>query len=214
MALTDALILDEIQRVVIESPDFGATWPSGLWTREEVVSYANQRQDRFLKETLCAVSWLPLPIMPGQSQQTLPENWLATRNAFLVDSTEARMEPLAPLTRREADLLLSDWNRTQGTPLGYLQEIWGTRQLTFVPTPATGGVLHLFAAVVGEVLSGLGVALSVPDECAPYVVYGILANMFGKQGRAFDEARRRYCEARYTEGIELTQALLSSVVVS
>lgn len=212
MAVTDRQLLEQLQRLLIEAPDLGASWPSGLWTVAEVIGYANNRQDRFLKETLLITSWLSMPISPQQSQQDLPDGWLATRNAFLTEAGQTL--PLSPLGRREADNMLPGWETNYDRPIGYLTEEWATRQIALVPAPLTGGVLHLFAALVGMVLDGSGMPLSVPDECEPYLMYGVLADMFGKQGRAYDQPRAAYCEARYDEGVQLTQALLKSVVIS
>lgn len=210
--MTDQELLEELQRALIEPPDLGATWPSGLWTTAEVVGYANQRQDRMLKETLAVVSWLDTPLAPGQSQQDLPDGWLATRNAFLV--YQAATVPLSPISRREADLMLPDWGASLGRPQWYIEEEWATRQVSLVPPPAVGGVLHLYAALVGNALDGTGIDLTIPDEFAPYLWYGVLADMFGKQGRAFDQPRAQYCEARYQEGVQLGQVLLQAVVIS
>lgn len=212
MLLTDQDVLEEVQRAVIEPPDLGATWPSGLWTAAEVLGYLNQRQDRLLKETLLITSWLDTPIVPQQSQQDLPDGWLATRNAFIVSQGET--VPLSPVSRREADLMEPDWAITNGRAQWYIEEEWATRQISLVPAPAVGGVLHLYAALVGAVMDGSGVQLTVPDELAPYLFYGVLADMLGKQGRAYDQPRAAYCEARWQEGVQLGQALLQSVLIS
>lgn len=211
--MTDQELLDDLQRLVIEPPDLGATWPSGLWTRAEILGYANQRQDRYLKATLIQTSWLDSPLVPGQSQQDLPDGWLATRNAFVGDGSTTST-PLSPVSRREADSLLPSWQTTPGTSQWYLTEEWATRQISLVPVPAVGGVLHLYAALVGATLDGTGIWLTVPDECVPYLTYGVLADMFGKQGRAYDGPRAAYCEERFEEGIQLGRALLQSVVTS
>lgn len=209
--MTDQELLEEVQRAVIEAPDLGVTWPSGLWTAAEVLSYVNQRQDRFLKETLLVTSWLDSGITAGQSQQDLPDGWLATRNAWLQDGNTST--PLSPVTRREADLLSADWMTNLGKAQWYISEEFATRQIALVPTPLTGGVLHLYAALVGAVMDGSGIFLTIPDDCAPYLYYGVLADMFGKQGRAYDAPRAAYCEERFTEGVQLAQALLKAVVI-
>lgn len=212
MAILDTEFMEQLQRMLIEAPDAGATWPSGLWTRAEVLGYINNRQDRFLKETLLISSWLSTPVSPGQSQQDLPESWLATRNAFIVQ--DGHTLPLRPVSRREADCMLPEWETDLGTPLGYISEEWATRQMALVPAPLVDGVLHLFAALVGAVVDGSGIQLTIPDDCEPYLMYGVLADMFGKQGRAYDAPRATYCESRFDEGVQLAQALLKSVVVS
>lgn len=210
--ITDQELLEEIQRLVIEPPDLGATWPSGMWTAPEIVGYGNQRQDRLLKETLAVVSWFETPIAPGQSQQDLPDGWLATRNAFLVGGGET--VPLSRIGRREADLMLPGWGTNLGRAQWFIEQELATRQLCLVPAPLTGAVLHLYAALVGATLDGTGIWLTIPDDFAPYLAYGILADMLGKQGRAYDAPRAAYCEARFTEGVQLGQALLQAVVIS
>jgi hypothetical protein len=210
--ITDQELLEGLQRLVIEPPDLGATWPSGLWTTDEILGYANQRQDRLLKESLVATSWLDMPFIAQQSQQNLPDGWLATRNAFTVIAGTAR--PLSPIARWEADLLLHTWQTSSGIPQWYISEEWATRQIALVPVPQVAGVLHLYAALVGQVLDRSGIALTIPDELAPYLEYGILADMLGKQGRAYDRPRSEYCEVRFAEGVALSRALLKAVVIS
>ena len=212
MAVTDLEFMEQLQRMVLEAPDFGATWPSGLWTRAEILGYANNRQDRFLKETLLVTSWLATPVIAQQAQQDLPDGWLATRNAFIVEA--GHTYPLSPVTRREADCMLPGWESDYNTSKWYIAEEIATRQFSLVPAPLTGGVLNLFAALVGTVLDGTGTWLTVPDECEPYLMYGVLADMFGQQGRAYDAPRAAYCEARFDEGVQLAQALLKGVVIS
>lgn len=211
--MIDQEVLDEIQRAVLESPDSGATWPSGLWTLAEVLNYLNERQDRFLKETVLITSWLDLnPVTANQAAQNLPDGWLATRLAFYDDGAETR--PLQRFSREEADAMLPGWETDYGIPLGYISEERATRQVLLVPPPDEAGILHLFAALVGNPMDQSGIDLTIPDEFAPYLYYGVLADMFAKQGRAFDPARRDYCEARFQEGVALAQALLRGVIMS
>lgn len=210
--ITDQQLMDELQRAVIEPPDSGATWPSGLWTTAEILGYCNQRQDRLLKDTLVATSWLDTPMVAQQAQQDLPDGWLATRNAFVTVAGEAT--PLSPVTRREADLMDAGWAQAPDLPQWYISEELATRQIVLVPPPLQQGVLRLYAALVGTVLDRSGIALTIPDELEPYLWYGVLADMFGKQGRAYDAPRAAYCEARYAEGVALGQALLKAVVIS
>jgi hypothetical protein len=212
VAVLDTELLEQLQRMLIEAPDSGATWPSGLWTRAEVLGYVNNRQDRFLKETLLITSWLAAAVVPGTSQQDLPDGWLATRNVFITEA--GHTYPVSPVSRREADCMLPTWQSDFGRSLWYISEEWATRQISLVPAPLTGGVLNVFAALVGAAVDGTGLELTIPDECEPYLMYGVLADMFGKQGRAYDAPRASYCESRYVEGVQLAQALLKSVVIS
>jgi len=47
--------------------------------------------------------------------------------------------------------------------------------------------------------------LPVPGNFVPYIKYGTMADMLSKEGEAHDEDRAKYCEGRFTEGIELAK---------
>ncbi len=47
------------------------------------------------------------------------------------------------------------------------------------------------------------------DTFAVYLIYGILAKIFGTDGETKDELRRDYCRARYDEGVMLAQAIMN-----
>ncbi len=49
----------------------------------------------------------------------------------------------------------------------------------------------------------------IPDSCALYLKYGILARIFGMDGEMKDLAKSQYCSERYGEGISLWAAILS-----
>jgi hypothetical protein len=210
--VTDQELLDDLQRLVIEPPDLGVTWPSGLWTAAEVLGYLNQRQDRWLKETLGIVSWLAQPVVVATPEQPLPGTWLATR--VLLFDTGSQSHPLLRYSRTEADRMQQDWRLTPGIPSGYVEQELATKQVSLVPAPLVSGLLLLFAALSGNPMDGTGIQLTMPDDFSPYLLYGVLADMFGKQGRAYDETVCTYCTERWDEGVELARALLDAVEVS
>jgi len=82
MAFTDQQIEQQIQYTVIEPPDLGATWPSGLWTAAEVVDYLNQRQHRFLKDTHLQIGLANIPVTQGTSLYDLPDDWIDGQGAL------------------------------------------------------------------------------------------------------------------------------------
>ena len=47
----------------------------------------------------------------------------------------------------------------------------------------------------------------LPDSFLPYLKYGILALVFGRDGETRDPLRQNYCASRYQEGINLGQAI-------
>ena len=210
--MTDQALLDAVQRAVIEPPDEGANWPSGLWTPAEVLGYLNQRQQRFLQETLVAAGWVDLPLPAATPILQLPDAWLATLHAMT--DIAGQTAPITGMSRTEADLLIPDWPQSFDRPLGYTELQTGTVSWQLLPPALQDGTLHLFGSWLAQTLDGSGIDLGIPDELAIYLFYGTLADMLGKQGRAYDEPRRAYCEERWEEGIAVGRAMVEAIRVN
>lgn len=213
MSFTDQQLLSEIQQLTIEPVvDDGLTWLAGLWTLDEVLGYANQRQQRFLADTCLVGGWLQMPCA-AQSIQELDEDVLFVEHVIYEDGNPGLCTPLLPLSQFSADLSVPGWaGETASAPLGYLTQQAGTRELSLVPAPTTAGLLHLFGVFLAETLDRSGVQITLPDEWEPYLRYGIMADMFGKQGEAYDQPRAQYCEARWQEGVESAKAILQAMI--
>jgi hypothetical protein len=212
VSYSDRQLLADIQRLRIEpTVDDGLSWVSGLWTLTEVLGYANQRQQNFLALSAITGGWFD-QVAPAAEVQTLDDELVLVGHAIYEDAN-AVCSPLNPLSRFSADLSLGPWiGTTQLRPYGYLFEQTGTGTISLVPPPSGVGRLHLFGVVLADILDRSGVLLNVPDEWVPYVRFGILADMLGKQGEAYDAPRAEYCEQRYQEGIDAAKAVLEAMI--
>src|SRR5258706_14443727 len=74
--MTDQELLTDLQYKLIEPPDGGASWPSGLWTRLEVLTALNTRQGQFLRDTQAIVT--RVEIAAGPSTITLAADWIVS----------------------------------------------------------------------------------------------------------------------------------------
>lgn len=212
MSVTDADLLQEIQFAVIEPPDGGVTWPSGLWSSAEVLAYLNLRQDQLLKETLLLVGQeTEITVAEGVTRLDLPFDWLRTiRVLWLGDDGTVR--PLHRTDSFAADAGLSGWNTVEGLPSFYMDEEAGTLTIQIAPPPAGSGKLDLFYIPLGDPLTLAPDILNVPDECAWILKYGVLADMLGKDGEGRDVARAEYAQQRYDMGVEAVKMLMQGWV--
>jgi hypothetical protein len=223
MAVRDQAVLSEIQYAVIEPPDGGASWPSGLWTRDEVLGALNQRQDRLLRESLLLVGVatiqvsqfdgaaevdLPDAVVNGEGVIQLPADWLATF-AVVWRGTDGTVRDLLRTDTFEADHYDQAWAGESGTPLFYLDHDLGNRFMRIAPYPLvdSAGTIELWYIPLGAPMNGAEI-LTVPDELAPTLKYGVLADLLGKDGRARDPIRAEYCEQRFQMGIEAATLIL------
>lgn len=221
--MTDQEILTRLQYHLIEAPDGGVSWPSGLWTREEILSALNQRQSKFLKETLLLVQpaspdlavsaavALPPPStqLVGQTRVNLPTDLIRIVSLVWVDGSTGLIRELLRSDSFEADHAIPTWDQTPAAyPLVYMEYETPTLQVQIAPAPLNAGVLQLLYVPKGAVLAGGGTALAVPDEFGHAIQYGVLADMLSKDGRGKDPTRATYAEQRFTLAIDLARIIL------
>jgi len=208
MATSDQTMLSRVQVALIEPANGGQTWPSQLWSRDEVVAIANQRQDRFLKDTLLLGALATVAgINIGDHSITLPTDWLRTISVVWRGSNGTVRELMRSDTF-EADHVIEDWEAADGTPLAYAEYESPNLTLKIMPGPDVAGEIDLLYVPVGTPLNGNGELLIVPDELEHAIRYGILADLLSKDGRGKDSARAAYAESRFQLGIDLTRIVI------
>lgn len=217
MAVRDVDFLSQIQYQMMEttgippSPDGGANWPSGLWTRDEVLSYANLRQNRFLKNAFLILSQSPpVPIAIGQHLVPLPTDWIRTAGVVWMADADGKAINVSRSDAFDADHNLLNWETQTGVkPLVYMDDdAVQTLQIQIAPAPnQTGTISFLYVKLAAEI-NGNGVFLTLEDEYEAPLRYGVIADMLQKDGRGRDPNRADYAEQRYALGIEAANIIL------
>jgi hypothetical protein len=209
MSTTDRTILNEIQYQVVEPPNLGASYPSGLWTVAEISGYLTQRQNRILYETGCVVTRAePIVTMQNILRYNYPPTWLQTRRMMWEDANGVS-HPLLRSAIWALDYGLVSWEDVMSpAPLVFMDDITPTLQFQISPAGEDTGVLNVFFIQQGSVLSNTGVAVTIPDDLVWILKWGVLADMFGHAGRAQDPQRASYAESRFAMGIELVTNLI------
>lgn len=211
--MTDQALMTLLQQTMMEAPDGGTTWPSGLWSRAEVLAYMNERQNRLLKSCLFQLGLsAPIPLVPGQTRVALPQDWIATQDVVW----RGQNGYIRALTRGdafEADHGLGDWSGTRGTPLLYMDYDASVLELQIAPTPTVAGTLEILYVPQGAPLTGDGEVITLPTAYqAPVFKYSVLAEMFGKNGRGKNPEKAAYCQLREALGVQVAQILLNGWV--
>jgi len=212
MATLDTAILTDIQYVLLEPVDGGATFPSGLWTPDEVLDRLNERQDRFLKASRILVGIATLPAQAGVHQFALPSDWLSTLSVVW-EGNDGLIKELPRSDSFEADHGLPSWTMTRGTPQLYMDEDSPLLTIQIAPAPQVSGRLQILYIPQGVTLTGTGELLTVPDEFSESVAkYGTLADLFGKDGRGKNPEKAAYCEQRYALAQQVAGIILDGWV--
>lgn len=206
---TDRQILERLQYAVMEPPDLGATWPSGLWTQAEILDYLNTRQARFIKATRVLIGVANTPCPAGTPRIDLPSDWIGTLDVVW-RGQDGRVRNLIRSDSFEADHGDVLWETTRDTPWVYMDYDTPTLQLQIAPIPHVAGIVEVWYLAQAAPLDATGELLTVPDAFSSAACfYGALADMLGKDGRGKSPDRAAYCEARYQLGIDAAQIILS-----
>lgn len=194
--MIDQALLTELQYALVEPPDGGASWPSEIWTRQEVLDNINAGLRAILRDTQIVVQRTELSIGAGALSVALPIDWMAT---CLVGwrALDGTRTPLGPVDSFEADLALPSWETMPGTPVGYADLDGPSLTLRLVPTPLANGILELLYVALPPLVTGAGTPLPIPDEFASGIKYYTLSQLLSKVGRLMDPDRVVYCDKRY-----------------
>lgn len=205
-SVTDRTLLQEIQLHMLEPDTPAGTFISGKWTREEVLAYLNQRQRQFIRDTMLVLGLATVNTAAGALRNALPSNWVATRRAAWAPSTLGSVYQEVPKgdgwqADHSPDIRTWPTTLTSGRPSLYMDAELPHLEFQLAPAPSQAGTLELLQAEVPPTLTGEGVLLVVPDEFAPGIKYGAMADMLSKRGDGFDPERAAYCESRYEEAV-------------
>jgi hypothetical protein len=195
--MTDQDLLNGIQYNLVEPPNGGASFPSGLWFRDEVIATINTRQKKLLRDTHLLTQRVEQAVGASTDPVTLPTDLIATLQlVWRVTATGAR-SILTPSDAFEADLLVPTWQTVPATPIVYLDFDADTLTLRLAPIPDVAGTLEILYVAAPTAATGANRTLSLPDEFCDGVEWGVLADLLGKVGRGGDPQRAQYCSDRF-----------------
>jgi hypothetical protein len=208
MALTDQDILTEVQGLLAETENGGASYSSGMWTADEVLGYLDDRQQGVVTTTGLKLTRATLACAAGVLRHDLPADWIATQRLAWVRARDGRVFVLDRCDIWELDAALSGWRSALGTPQAYTDTDTPTLQVQVAPAPAEAGELRITYLALPTKPTGTGAPLTVPDEVAPGLVWGTIGRMLRKEGRAKDTARADAADQRYQLVVEAVKLLL------
>lgn len=206
--MIDQDVLELMQYELVEPPDGGASWPSGLWTRDEVINALNTRMRQYLRDTQAIATTASIPVLAGTNPINVPADWIATLAGVWVITSSGLRIPLSTSDAFEADLAVPTWEATPATPIVILDGDDGTLTVRLAPVPDANGTLELLYVALPQAANGNGVTLSIPDEMLDGIRKGALADLLGKVGRGNDPLRAQYCQERFEQTELLTEIIL------
>lgn len=208
--VTDQQVLSLLQLATLEPDDAGATWPSGMWTQAQVLQFLNNILRDFMHRTgiVSAISFITG--VANQGEYDLPQDMIDLRRiAWRFGLSGTGYVELYSTDTFEQDQNENDWPaNSQQVPVAYLLNLLASLTVRVTPVPNDLGEAEITTTPLGATADGSGIPLSVPDDWTPYIAWGVLGEMFAKEGEASDPERAQYCRERYEEGVELARFMV------
>jgi hypothetical protein len=133
-----------------------------------------------------------------------------------VDHVLYRGKLLQQVTAGELDRMIPAWESHTGAIQYWQQDRVPLKHIGLYRIPAVSetNALQLVGPTKPSISSyGLStVVTGLPDTLAPYLKYGMLDRVFGRDGETRDQMRQNYCRSRYEEGIAICRAIAEEIM--
>lgn len=206
LSVTDRELINDINLALME-PVISA-WAGG-WIGTEmfdlgtITSTLQEIRDEFLKLTGCLAT--QLQFFPVSQRTSLADTFIRILRADINEQGSTGPIPLQPADQVQVQTtsrssVIPGPKRPRAFSISY------TPQLTvdLWPPPATNSTLNLQAIETGGTLNptSLATVLKIPDDAAFILKYGVLQELFGRDGLARSPQMAQYCSQRYLDGLE------------
>lgn len=186
---------------------------SSITSLSEILKFARNRinQFQFLTGLVLTKGNFDLP-SPPINKLTVPDNLIDIIRATYYEQVDANnVDPILYYKLREEDeqslayqyrdafLTTIRIPKYYTTLLGNLNQVW------IYPPPNNLGALEIISVngVSPSEIINLNTKINLPNNLVPYIKWGVLADIFLKDGIGNDLLRGAYCLGRWNEGIQI-----------
>ncbi len=190
----------------------GATFPVGennnyFFSQAEVLGQISDSQNVFLTRAPIVLNVVTQDFQSAQKTSALPADCVQ------LERVAVGGKALWEQGQTSADLINKYWGQNApATP-----DWWFEDRVAFMTYGVTPIPLNAFAAELvyaqrdSEVLA-LNEGFLLPDPFLLYVMYGALAELFGKDGEQRDPARQAYCNQRFDLGVQVANRVYANIM--
>jgi hypothetical protein len=188
----------------LQEPTQGTGWlGTDQFTPSQVLNSIQYRRDRFMVESgmVLATSEVPGP-SPVTDTIDLAQSVIDVRFAAWKNSHSI----YSPMFRTDLFNTSARPNVVPGVPSEFITFPLRSLAMQVTPPPLDNGAIRLLTTNSGPALDPVTpTILGIPDDFVWVVKWGVLADLFGKEGPGNDPARAAYCESRWKDGINLSR---------
>jgi hypothetical protein len=206
--LTYQFILDAINLHLIENISL-INPTSEITNLTEILNFAQRRINQFQFETGLVLSKKLFTMNPPNNNAVIIDDEIINlvRIAF-VDLDELSNPKESFALRKEDEDNIGHFNRNAfnsitNRPTFYTSLLGNLNTIKIYPLPANLGELEIIS--VNGIARGssinLETVINLPNNLIPYIKWGVLADIYSKDGVGYNPAMASYCNQRWEEGL-------------
>ncbi len=214
MSTTDVYVANNVIYRMLENganpADFTQPAPllTNMFSKQEIIDSMDRVQQAFLLDTGMIVTRTSIVGQVGKNRYDVPTDSIRPRRLTWNDSSDLQTRVLTQVDTWELDTGATNWPSDRDIPIAWHENVLPQQTIAVAKTPLNAGTIGLLYVQLAAAITGAGVALVIPDDWTPYILYGTLAELLSSDGPSFDPVRANYCSTRYQEGVELALLVL------
>lgn len=215
-SLTYQFILDRINSILFEEiAELSPT--SDITSLDEILKFCRNRVNQYQLRTGLVITKqnIDMPAPPTNKKQINDEIINIIRVAFKDIADTSKLY----VVKKEDEASLSFnsdfvFNTTIKIPKFYASVLGTLNEIFLYPPPANLGQLEILSAngIPAQANITLASIVPLPNNLVPYILFGVLADVFAKDGVGNDLSRAAYCEERWEEGVVIGNNYTSALV--
>lgn len=224
-SLTYQFIIDRLNAILFE--EISTLNPTGqIITLDEILKFCRNRVNQFQFQTGLIISRDVVDLLsPPINEKIIADEIIDLIRVAYIDLSnnnlcyKLREEDEASLGYNSSNVFVT----TKRVPDYYTSALGTLNQIFLYPPPANLGKLEILSikGISAQTTISATTVIPLPNNLVPYILFGVLADVFAKDGVSFDLSRASYCEERWNEGIiigsnysSILQGYLNGVPIS
>lgn len=206
--LTYQYLLDAINFHLIESISL-LNSVSEITTLDEILKFARNRINQFQFQTGLILSKKNFTMNPPNDNSLIidDETIDIVRVAYIDLDEEFNPDEVFVLREEDESSIgysnRNAFNSTTNRPTFYTSLLGNLNTIKIYPLPANLGQLEIISinGIARDSIIELNTIINLPDNLVPYIKWGVLADIYSKDGVGYNPAMASYCNQRWEEGI-------------
>jgi hypothetical protein len=201
--LLDAINLHLIEEITLLAPS------SEITSLDEILKFARNRVNQFQFKTGLVLTREQYTLnVPPDNKLIIKDEVIDIVRAAYVDFNELTNPFLSYVLNKEDEDSIGQFNRsyfnsTTDIPLFYTTVLENLNVVRVYPSPQNLGALDIVSVngIPTATVLALNTIINLPNNLIPYIKWGVLADIYWKDGVGYNPAMANYCEERWREGI-------------